>query len=79
MKHSDDPHVISTRERYHKHTLNPDFYEKFEIPITIPGDARVTIEVWDWDGLGDDFMGSTVIDIEDRWFCKEWRALRMSF
>jgi hypothetical protein len=26
-------------------------------------------------GIGDDLMGITTIDIEDRWFSKEWRKL----
>ena len=47
----------------------------FEIPVTIPGDSQLEIMVMDWDGIGDDFIGNTVIDIEDRWFCKEWRKL----
>jgi len=67
--------IINRREVYHKHTLDPEFFESFEIPCTIPGDARLEIEVWDYDGLGDDFMGRTIIDIEDRWFSKEWRKL----
>jgi hypothetical protein len=43
--------------------------------VKIPGDALVEISVWDWDGIGDDLIGSTTIDIEDRWFTKEWRAM----
>ena len=29
----------------------------------------------DWDGIGDDLIGIAEIDIEDRWFSKEWRKL----
>eukprot|EP01006_Ploeotia_vitrea_P017020 TRINITY_DN48009_c0_g3_i1.p2 TRINITY_DN48009_c0_g3~~TRINITY_DN48009_c0_g3_i1.p2 ORF type:complete len:440 (-),score=253.12 TRINITY_DN48009_c0_g3_i1:22-1176(-) len=66
---------ITTRKRYKKDTLEPEFYESFEIPCTMPGDAKLRIEVWDWDGIGDDLMGVTEVDIEDRFFCDEWREL----
>jgi Ca2+-dependent lipid-binding protein len=69
--------TINLRDRRIENTLNPEFYEAIEIPVTIPGDSRLEITCMDWDGIGDDFIGSTVIDIEDRWFCKEWRKLRM--
>jgi len=57
--------------------LNPEFFESFEIPCTIPGDAKLEITVMDWDGIGDDTIGKTEIDIEDRWFTKEWRKITL--
>ncbi len=41
------------------------------------GPSKVEIAVWDWDGIGDDLIGRTVIDIEDRWYSKEWREMEM--
>jgi len=67
----------STRARYKSKTLNPEFYEAFEFPINLPGDALLRIDVVDWDGLGDDLIGSTEIDIEDRYFSEDWRNLPM--
>ena len=29
--------------------------------------------MWDWDGIGDDLVGSTTIDVEDRWFSAQWQ------
>eukprot|EP01084_Bolivina_argentea_P265705 450480_1 len=66
---------ISTRDRYIKNKMDPDFYEKFEIPIILPGPSKLIIEIWDHDGIFDDFMGKTVIDIEDRWYSEQWRSL----
>lgn len=64
---------ISTRDRYIPSNLDPDFYEVFEFGTTIPGDTRFELTVMDWDGIGDDLIGTTAIDLEDRWFSKEWR------
>lgn len=78
-----DPYIIvklgneehSTRDRYLPNTLDPDFYECFTFHIELPGPSQLIIEVWDWDGIGDDLIGITAIDIEDRWFSKTWRKL----
>jgi C2 domain len=78
-----DPYLVvrigkrkfSLRDKKLRNTLEAEFFEAMELPVTIPGDATVTIEVWDWDGIGDDLIGKTKIDIEDRWFCKEWRKI----
>ena len=82
---SSDPYLVvklgdtkfSTRSRYIKNTLEPKFHESFEFMSRLPGASKLKIEVWDWDGIGDDLVGSTTIDIEDRWFSKEWRKLKI--
>ena len=46
----------------------------FEIPTTLPGPSRLEIEMWDYDRLSaNDFIGKTVIDLEDRWFDQSWQ------
>lgn len=67
--------TYSTRKHFIKNTLEPEFYEVFEIPCTIPGESMLKIAVWDWDGFNDDLVGTTEIDIEDRWFSQQWRKL----
>jgi len=82
---SSDPYLIiklgrnkiSTRKRYIPNTLQPKFHEAFEFMTNLPGPSHITIQVWDYDGIGDDLVGETVIDIEDRWFSKEWRRLKV--
>ena len=42
----------------------------------LPGTSQLIIDVMDKDTIGyDDLIGSTVIDLEDRWFSKEWQDL----
>ncbi|MES1915775.1 MAG: hypothetical protein MHM6MM_007676, partial [Cercozoa sp. M6MM] len=65
--------TISTRSRYKKNTCDPEFFECFELPASLPGHAKLHLDVWDWDGIGDDYVGGTVIDVEDRWFARKWR------
>jgi len=82
---SSDPYLIvklgstkiSTRDRHINNELNPEFFESFELPCTLPGDSTVEITVMDWDGIGDDLIGKTEIDIEDRWFSKDWKKLAL--
>lgn len=68
-------HKVSTRDHYQKKTLDPKFYECFEFPVMLPGDAVVRVEAWDYDGIGDDYIGCTNIDIEDRYFSTNWRVM----
>jgi hypothetical protein len=61
-------------------TLNPYFGCVYEWKgVSVPGPAAVTIRVVDHDGLLDggidDEIGSTVIDIEDRYFSADWHRL----
>ena len=55
---------------------NPSFYQIAKTSTPFPGTAPLIIEVWDWDTLfGDDLIGKTVIDLEDRYFSSKWRLL----
>ena len=35
------------------------------------------IEVWNWGGIADEMIGATSISIEDRWFSKAWRQMKL--
>jgi hypothetical protein len=40
------------------------------------GSAPLEIEAWDYDDLfGDDLIGKSIIDLDDRFFSPEWRAI----
>jgi hypothetical protein len=63
----------------------PDFYRVEERDIDMPGDAQLIVELWDKDepwGIAsavpalanpDQLIGSTFIDLEDRWYSKKWK------
>eukprot|EP01091_Cochliopodium_minus_P000588 TRINITY_DN10526_c0_g1_i1.p1 TRINITY_DN10526_c0_g1~~TRINITY_DN10526_c0_g1_i1.p1 ORF type:complete len:683 (-),score=269.35 TRINITY_DN10526_c0_g1_i1:77-2125(-) len=58
-----------------KETLRPKFYRSFEFNIVLPTNNKLTVSVWD-DKIGfDDMIGETVIDLENRFFSEEWKAM----
>ena len=79
-----DPYLIirsgktefNERENYKIDTANPVFNKAFEIMEKFPGSHALEIEAWDYDEFfGDDQIGSTIIDLDDRYFSREWQAI----
>jgi hypothetical protein len=55
---------------------NPKFCKHWDFETTFPGCPMLFIDAMDYDDLfGDDLIGSTSVDLEDRYFLPEWRAL----
>lgn len=49
----------------------------FEITSRFPGCGHLKIQLWDRDTMfGDDFIGETVVDLEDRFFSPEWQSIK---
>lgn len=49
----------------------------FEFEGTFPGCAPLQIKLMDYDDLfGDDSIGTTSIDLEDRYFSPEWQSIK---
>lgn len=67
--------VISDRTNYKKKTLNPEFFRMFTFNTTLPGPSQLEINVWDHDLVLDDLIGTTTVDLEDRWFHKDWQRI----
>lgn len=65
------------RDNYVLDEPNPWFGKHFDFSAVFPGCAPMQIEIMDYDDLfGDDLIGSTDVDLEDRYFQAEWRALK---
>ena len=84
MKNS-DPYLIvkmghqtwDNRDRYVTDSKNPEFFEKVDLLGQFPGDSKLEIECWDYDTLfGDDLIGKTIIDLEDRFYSNHWQGTR---
>ena len=68
--------VKNDRENYLLDEPNPKFNKYFEFKGSFPGMPGLVIEAYDYDDLfGDDLIGKTVIDLDDRFFSGDWQAL----
>ena len=61
--------VISDRDNYILDDPCPKFNKVFELNTSFPGESTLKVQVWDYDNfLPDDKIGTTKIDLEDRFF-----------
>mmetsp|Transcript_3699 Transcript_3699/g.10922 ORF Transcript_3699/g.10922 Transcript_3699/m.10922 type:complete len:1377 (-) Transcript_3699:822-4952(-) len=62
---------------YHQRTSKPQFYEFFEFRTTLPGPSMLKIQVKEWTKFYPvhEVIGQTEVDLEDRWFHKDWQKL----
>lgn len=67
--------VRDERDNWQEDTASPDIYKMFEFQAIFPGCPLLKVQFWDYDLLfGDDFIGETVVDLEDRWFSSDFKA-----
>ena len=67
---------ISDREHAIFDNPNPKFLKHFDIITAFPGDCTLKVQVWDHDDLfSDDKIGTTKIDLEDRFFNESWKSM----
>lgn len=68
--------VKSDRDLYQLDEPNPKINRVYEFNGSFPGAPPLSIEAWDYDDLfGDDLIGKTTIDLDDRFFSGDWQAL----
>lgn len=68
--------VVSERDNYQLDEPNPKFYKSYDFEGYFPGSSPLTISVWDYDMVfGDELIGTSVMDLEDRYFTLDWMAL----
>jgi len=72
---------VSFRSNFKSNCNEPDFYTLEERDIILPDDGKLEVRVNDklnalesgvW---SDTLIGSTIIDLEDRWHSRNWRVL----
>lgn len=80
-----DPYLIVTcgnktyneRQFYQSDEPNPKFLKSFDFEAVFPGCAPLVITVNDYDEIfGDDSIGTTIVDLEDRFFSPEWQSVK---
>lgn len=69
--------IYNERDSYQQDQPNPDFNKYYDFQATFPGCPPLVIEVMDYDDIfGDDVIGTTVIDLEDRFFSSDWISIK---
>ena len=67
--------VINEREKAKPAGTDVAFYTHYDIEQSFPGCSSLTIELWDKDfSFGDDLIGSTSVDLEQRYFSQDWNS-----
>ena len=56
--------------------MNPKFNTVYDFKTFLPGISELQIEVYDYDEVGDDLLGITKIDLENRYFSPTFRDYR---
>ena len=71
------PKSYSDRENYKDNESCPDIYKQFDFEAIFPGCPECIVELWDYDMLfGDELIGATKVDLEDRYFSADWKSLK---
>ena len=69
--------TVNERSNYQPNCHNPDIYKMYEFNSEFPGCGHLKIQMWDHDMVfGDDFIGESIVDLEDRFFSPEWQSIR---
>jgi len=65
--------IVNERANYQLDEANPNFYKMYDFEGVFPGSSPLQIDVYDYDEIfGDDLIGTTSVDLEDRYFSMEW-------
>lgn len=68
--------VFNDRANYQNDEPNPDIYQRIDFEAVFPGCPMLKIQMWDADLIfGDDLIGETLIDVEDRYFSADWNSI----
>ena len=65
------------QKNHKKDEKNVKWYKYYDILTIFPGESTLRIEVWDYNPIfRDQLIGSTSIDLEDRYFNYDWQKLK---
>ena len=67
----------SDRENYVEDCESPEIYRMWRFTAKFPGCPLLKVQMWDYDLLfGDDLIGETAIDLEDRYFSSDFNSFK---
>lgn len=69
--------VFDCRDDHVEDDMEPDIYKMFKFQAVFPGCPLLKVEFYDYDMLfGDDLIGTTYVDLEDRYFSSDFKAFQ---
>ena len=80
-----DPYLIikcgktefNEQENYQLDTSDPKFHKCYDFIVDFPGAPVVEIAAYDYDDFfGDDLIGTTYLDLDDRYFSQKWQSIQ---
>ena len=72
-----DKKKFDESKNHKKNEKNSKWYKYYDICTIFPGDSTLRIEVWNYNSIfKDDLIGSTSIDLEDRYFNYNWQQMK---
>mmetsp|Transcript_20973 Transcript_20973/g.32508 ORF Transcript_20973/g.32508 Transcript_20973/m.32508 type:complete len:165 (+) Transcript_20973:3476-3970(+) len=64
-------------KNYQLDTSNPQFHKCYDFIVDFPGAPVVEIKAYDYDDFfGDDLIGTTLLELDDRYFSQSWQAIQ---
>lgn len=68
--------VYNEEDNYQIDQRDPDFYKAYEFNVTFPGAPVLYIEAYDYDDFfGNDLIGISTLDLDDRFYNKDWISI----
>ena len=65
------------QKNHHNDEKNVKWFKYYDILSIFPGDSTLKIEVWDYNPIfKDELIGTTSIDLEDRYFNHDWQEMK---
>ena len=72
-----DQKKFDEQKNHQDNKIDVDWYKYYDILSIFPGDSTLRIEVWDYNPIfKDELIGSTSIDLEDRYFNNDWQNMK---
>jgi hypothetical protein len=69
--------IVSDRDNHQTDVTDPKIFKVFDIHTTLPGKSILKVQFWDYNQFASDSkIGTTRIDLENRFFNKEWQNLQ---
>jgi len=67
---------IKSADERKQDTSRPQFYKCYELPTSFPTATMLEVGIWDYKSIGkDELIGQTRIDLENRFFSKQWNQM----